>query len=83
MPDGAMVVEGRRGHVLVRPGVVDASQPGLSASGTAAQAQLPGVTIVDLPPGAVAPEGMPEPGTLYRATAAPQNAVPGPAGPDR
>lgn len=76
LPAGAFVVEVGRAKMLRIPGVADGRQ------GSAAAAQLaPGMRIVDLPPGAVAPIGMPEPMTLYRGTSGPVSPTPLPVAP--
>ena len=67
LPAGAIVLESGGAKMLRLPGVLD----GLEAPAPAASLP-PGMRIVDLPPGAVAPVGMPEPMTLYRVTTAPQ-----------
>ncbi len=70
LPPGAVVVQVGQAAVLRMPGVAD----GLHAP--VPDARLPpGMRIVDLPPGAVGPQGMPEPMTLYRATPASPSAA--------
>jgi hypothetical protein len=70
LPEGARVVELGHAKILQMPNAVDSTQ------GLAEATPVPaGMRIVDLPPGAVAPAGMPEPMTLYRVTAGPRAAT--------
>jgi hypothetical protein len=77
LPEGALVVELGEVKMVRMPNVVDGLQA--PAETTAMPA---GVRIVDLPPGAVAPAGMPEPMTLYRVTARPAAATALPGEPE-
>ncbi len=75
-PAGALVIDLGRAKLLWMPGMADGVQGPLptpaAIQAQSATAPLPrGTRIVNLPPGAVAPAGMPEVMTLYRATAAP------------
>ncbi len=77
MPADVVFVESGGAKMLRRPGMADdlPSAPPQSQAAPPAKPP-PGMMIVDLPAGAVAPVGMPEPRTLYRVTSSPLPAVP-------
>ncbi len=69
MPEGVLIVEVGDVKMLQMWNAADSLQA--PADDTLVPA---GMRIVDLPPGALAPEGMPEPMTLYRVTGGPEKA---------
>jgi hypothetical protein len=77
LPKGAVVVELGDLKMVQMPNAVD----GLQATAEATPVPA-GMRIVDLPPGALGPVGMPEPMTLYRVTAGPGAATALPAEPE-
>lgn len=76
IPPGATVVARGNVRMLRAAGVEDAVEANARTQANALDHLPPGVRIVDLPPGAVAPLGMPEPMTLYRVTKEPAAVAP-------
>jgi len=77
LPEGAFMVE--LGDVKM----VEMWNAAESLQAPEESAPVPaGMRIVDLPPGALAPDGMPEPMTLYRATTGPKDAKASPGLPE-